>query len=112
MPEVAQAALTPRSRELSNAVFGRPHQLEVATAVGAMDAGFVVEDLVLKARERATDAGLDPPKESAVRKNLTKLVSAGAVSVLPSTRPGIAGYYSVDETAPFWPFLLDLYGRT
>lgn len=108
---VAHARLTQESRDLSNAIFGRPHQLEVATAVAAMDGGFVIEDLVIKARERASDGGLDPPKDSAVRKNLARLVSGGAVDALPPTRPGIAGYYSVGEASPFWPFLLDLYER-
>jgi len=107
--ELRSAPLTQESRDLSNEIFGRPLQLEVAAAATCLEQGFVIDDLCMEVRRRAETAGLDPPKESAVRKNLAKLVAAGALDVLPSSRPGSPGYYSPAQDSAFWSFALELY---
>jgi hypothetical protein len=110
--ELAQAQLTAESRVLSNAIFGRDYQLEIAAAAAGLEAGFVTDDLWMETRRRAEDAGLVPPKESAVRTSLARLVSAGALDLLPPSRPGSPGYYSPARESAFWPFALELYART
>jgi hypothetical protein len=111
LTELADTPLTVGSRDLSQDLFGREYQLEVAVAVVRLEAGFVIDDLYMEARRRAADAGLDPPKESAVRKSLAKLVAAGAVDVLPPARRGSPGYYSPAADSAFWPFALQLATR-
>jgi hypothetical protein len=109
--DLARATITEASRRLSQEIFGRPHQLEVAAAVGELHDGFVIEALLKKAEVRAIAAGLAPPKQSAIRKNLERLVKAGAVRSLPSPRPGSPGYYSAAGDSAFWGFASQLYER-
>ncbi len=110
--EVAQATPTTSSRALSKTIFGRDHQLEVGVAAAHMEGGFAAEDLVLEARRAAADAGLDPPKESAVRTNLARLVTARAVIEFPQPRPGSPAHYSAAKESAFWAFALELYSRS
>jgi hypothetical protein len=103
-----EAEPTEEARTLSSLVFGRPYQLEVAAALAALQDSSTIERIYLKARERASAAGLDPPKEGAVRKSIARLIDAKAVDEFPGERPGSPGYFSANSGSGFWDFALDL----
>jgi hypothetical protein len=106
--EVVEERITNELRALSKAVFGREYELEVAVAVAALGKGSTVEEIFLKARERAAEAGLEVPKESAVRTSVERLVSATALTELRSPRPGVPGYFEPRPNGAFWTFALEL----
>lgn len=95
-------------RALSNSVFGRHYELEIAAALADLGESSTVEEIFLKARERAIDAGLEVPKEGAVRTSVGRLVTAGALSALSSPRPGIPGYFEPRTQSAFWAFASEL----
>jgi hypothetical protein len=108
LPQLAQTATTQALRDVSQTVFGRPHQLEIAAAIAGIQGGFEIDDLHREAQDAASSAGLDRPSRSATQKNLAKLVAAGAVNELPPPRPGVPGYYSAAAASAFWAFALEL----
>lgn len=111
IPEVRQATVTRASRRLSNGLFGREYQLEVAATAASLDPGFLVEDLSEEVTRRAREADVEVPKLSAVRKNLAKLVEAGVVDMLPASRPGSPAHYTAVVESGFWTFAAQLYAR-
>jgi len=108
LPSFAAVPLTADLRNISNRVFGREYQLEIAAALAALDRSSTVEEIFLKARERAESADLEIPKESSVRTAVERLAVAGAVTEFPSPRPGIAGYFEPRPGSSFWDFALEL----
>lgn len=106
--EVAEEQITSELRALSKAVFGREYELEVAAAAALLEENSTVEEIFLKARERAEEAGLEVPKESAVRTCLERLVIATALIGMPSPRPGVSGYFEPRMDSAFWTFALEL----
>lgn len=108
LARLARSGLTEQTREISNAVFGRPYQLEVASAIAALDANSTVDEIYMKTRERAGEAQLEPPKEGAVRKSVDRLVIAKAVDGFPPQRPGAPGYFAPNSDSAFWDFAAEL----
>jgi hypothetical protein len=106
--QVADERVTKELRALSKAVFGRGYELEVAAAAVSLEKNSTVEEIFLKARERAEEAGLEVPKESSVRTCLERLVRANALTGHPSPRPGVAGYFEPRSDSTFWDFALEL----
>jgi hypothetical protein len=106
--EVAEERITIEVRALSKAVFGREYELEVAAAAALLEKNSTVEEIFLKARERAEEAGVEVPKESAVRTSLERLVAATALTGVPSPRPGLSGYFEPRSDSAFWDFALEL----
>jgi hypothetical protein len=106
--EVAEEQITTELRALSKMVFGREYELEVAAAAALLGENSTVEEIFLKARERAEEAGLEVPKESAVRTCLERLVTAAALTGVPSPRPGVPGYFEPRTGSAFWAFALEL----
>src|SRR3954453_17619247 len=78
LPQLAHIVPTQSLRALSQTVFGRPHQLEIAAAVAGIQEGFEVDALHRQAQDAATSADLDPPSLGATRKNLARLIAVGA----------------------------------
>lgn len=111
MHEVTQATISSASRKISNDLFGREYQLEVASAAAGLEAGFLVEDLVDEVGRRAHDAGVEVPKQSAIRKSLARLVEAGVIDMLPAPRRGSPAHYTAAPDSGFWLFAVQLYAR-
>jgi hypothetical protein len=106
--QVAAQRVTGELRALSKAVFGRWYEIEVAAAAASLEKNSTVEEIFLKARERAEEAGVEVPKESAVRTCLERLVRANALTGHPSPRPGVSGYFEPRPDSAFWDFALEL----
>jgi hypothetical protein len=106
--EVVEEQITAELRAVSKGVFGREYELEVAAAAATLGGNSTVEEIFLKARERAEEAGLEVPKESAVRTCLERLVIAAALTGVPSPRPGLPGYFEPRTDSAFWAFALEL----
>src|SRR5262249_27303144 len=96
-----------RLRHISDEVFNRPHQLEVAQAVALQEESFQAGDVIDAIGERCSADGEEPPSDSAVRKNLTKLARLGVVKHVKSTVRGSAGIWT-REPGPFWEWLKGL----
>jgi hypothetical protein len=112
LSDLAAAPLSVGVRRVSNAVFGRPHQLEVAAAVAALGPNSTIEEIALKCRERGDDAGLEPPKEAAVRKSVERLVVMKAVDSFPAPRPGSPAYFAPVSANPFWDLAMKMHEDT
>lgn len=108
---IRKAAEVPPSRRLRSAsqdLFGRESQLETAFALAAVGpASF--EEVLAEVGRRAANESLHPPKASAVRKGLAKLVDAGCATRL-GEGPGVTQYFAPQAASAFWPFLLELAG--
>lgn len=106
---LADAQISLPVRKVSNSFFGRPHQLEVAAAIAALSTGSTIEEITLQCRVRAVEAGLEPPKEGAVRKSVERLVLVKALDTFPSPRPGSPAYFAPTAASPFWDLALNIY---
>jgi hypothetical protein len=106
---LADARLTGEIREISNLIFGRPYQLEVAAAIAALGTNSTIDEIYMRTRERAKNAKLDPPKEGSVRKSVERLVTAKAVHGFPAQRAGNPGYFDPNSESAFWDFALELH---
>jgi hypothetical protein len=102
---LAKRQLTQSARDLSQEVFGRPHQLEVAAAVARVEATFTFEEAYEEAKSRALSAGLEPPGRSAVRTNLQRLARAGALTQVVGASTGEKHAWVRVESNPFWTWL-------
>jgi hypothetical protein len=107
----ARAESSVRCRGLSNDLFGRSFQLEIAFAAAALTSGFTLEELESEIRARAIRADLEPPKSSAVRTGVHRLMNVGVIIELSSPRPGVPTYYQPAPNSSFWPFVMELMGR-
>jgi hypothetical protein len=102
---IAKRQLTPSARDLSQELFGRPHQLEVAAAAARLEPTFSFEEAYEEARSTALSAGLEPPGRSAVRTNLQRLARAGALTQVLGTRTGEKHAWVRAESSSFWTWL-------
>jgi hypothetical protein len=106
---LADAQISVSVRKVSKSFFGRPHQLEVAAAIAARGTGSTIEEITQECRERAVEAGLEPPKEGAVRKSVERLVLIRALDTFPSPRPGSPAYFAPLSSSPLWDLALSIY---
>jgi hypothetical protein len=109
LSRLSEAQLTDEVRKVSNSVFGRPCQLEVAAAIAALDTNSTIDDIYMKTRERAEEAGLDSPKVGAVRKSVDRLATARALVEFPAQRPGTPSYFNPNSDSAFWDLALELH---
>jgi hypothetical protein len=97
-------------RDISNEVFNRPHQLEVAQAASRQAASFSAGEVIGAVRERARDAGQAPPGDSAARKNLQRLAALRVVRHVQDPAVGQSDMWQ-REPSLFWEWLEELEKR-
>jgi hypothetical protein len=92
-------------RRLSNLIFGRDHQFEVAQAVAVLDPAIGAEDVIDEVRRRSAAEDGGRPSEATVRKCLERLELMGAVRSARSGRVGVADVWLRQDDSPFWRWL-------
>jgi hypothetical protein len=98
-------------RELSNRVFGREHQLEVAQAVLALGEDMAADDVVDEVRRRSAAEGGGRPSGSAIRNGLVRLEPMGAVTCARSGKVGTADVWLRQTDSTFWGWLAQVAPR-
>jgi hypothetical protein len=98
-------------RAVSNRVFGREHQFEVAQAVLALGEDMAADDLVDEVRRRSAAEGGGRPSTSAIRNCLERLEPMGAVKCARSGKVGTADVWLRQTDSAFWEWLADVAPR-
>jgi hypothetical protein len=110
MTSLTDVKPTQTLRDLSNSLFGRPHQLEIAVAIASHSGALTIDEVLDLAQMRAGEAGLDVPKRGAVSKSIDRLVLAKALEEFPSPRPGSPCYFTQIDGSSFWGLVGELCG--
>ena len=105
---MAHAALV---RQTSRAAFGRDFLVETCLAICELDQTFLFDDVHARLVRAATEAAVQPPSSSAVRKDLQRIRDAfGATDRLPATR-GERLRREIRVASPLWDLCRHLADR-
>ena len=91
-----------KQRRLSKRVFNSNIRVEVGLAIGELDETFIFEELWDLVQEIARESGVEPPSESHVRNDVTRLrEDLGVLERLPRAH-GARIQHEVRKPSAFW----------
>jgi hypothetical protein len=98
-------------RALSNRVFGRDHQIEVAEAVLVLGNDMSADEVIDEVRQRSASEGGGRPSPTAIRNCLERLEPMGAVRCARSGKVGTADVWMRETTSGVWEWLAEVAPR-